>query len=72
MLTAVTGIADHVRRNRAAWDRWAADYAGPGGRLWAESEPMWGIWNIAEAQAGVLPARPRATAGTLAESTPPG
>ena len=56
MLTAVTGTADHVRRNRAAWDRWAAEYAGPGVRLWAESEPTWGIWNVAEAQAGVLPA----------------
>jgi SAM-dependent methyltransferase len=56
MLSAVTGTADHVRRNRAAWDRLAADYAGPGARLWAASEPMWGNWNIAEAQAGVLPA----------------
>jgi SAM-dependent methyltransferase len=53
---AVTGTADHVRRNRAAWDRWAAEYAGPGVRLWAAPEPVWGIWNIAEAQAGVLPA----------------
>jgi|ERR1035441_696272 hypothetical protein len=26
MLAAVTGTADHVRRNRAAWDRLAADY----------------------------------------------
>jgi hypothetical protein len=25
-------------------------------RLWAAYEPMWGIWNITEAQAGVLPA----------------
>jgi len=52
MLTGVTGSADHVRRNRAAWDRWAAEYAGPGLRLWAASEPTWGIWNITEAQAG--------------------
>ncbi len=56
MLTAVTGTADHVRRNRAAWDRWAAGYAEPGVRLWAASQPTWGIWNIAEVQAGVLPA----------------
>jgi SAM-dependent methyltransferase len=56
MLTAVTRTADHVRRNRAAWDRWAAEYAGPGLRLWAASEPSWGIWNIPEARAGVLPA----------------
>src|SRR5215470_9326181 len=55
MLTAVTGTADHVRRNRSAWDRWSAEYAGPGLRLWA-SEPMWGLWSIDEAQVGVLPA----------------
>jgi SAM-dependent methyltransferase len=55
MLTAVTGTADHVRRNRTAWDRWAAEYAGPGLRLWAAAEPSWGIWNIAEARASMLP-----------------
>jgi hypothetical protein len=49
MLTAVTGTGDHVRRNRTAWDRWAAEYAGPGVRLWAASEPILGIWSIAEA-----------------------
>jgi SAM-dependent methyltransferase len=56
MLAAVTGAGDHVQRNRSAWDRWAADYAKAGVRLWAEPEPVWGIWSIAEAQAGVLPA----------------
>jgi len=56
MLTAVTRTADHVRRNRAAWDRWAAEYAGPGLRLWAAAEPAWGIWNVTEAHTGVLPA----------------
>lgn len=55
MLTAVTGAADHVRRNRTAWDRWAAEYAGPGLRNWAASEATWGIWNIPEAKVGVLP-----------------
>ena len=53
MLTAVTVTADHVGRNRAAW---AAEYAGPGLHLWAAAGPAWGIWNVAEAQAGVLPA----------------
>jgi hypothetical protein len=53
MLTAVAGTADHVPRNRAAWDRLAAEYAGPGLRNWARPEPTWGIWNIPEAQAGV-------------------
>jgi SAM-dependent methyltransferase len=55
MLAAVAGTGDHVRRNRAAWDGWAAEYAEPGLRLWAD-EPRWGLWSIPEAQAGVLPA----------------
>ena len=33
MLAAVNGTADHVRRNRAAWDRLAAEYAEPGLRM---------------------------------------
>jgi SAM-dependent methyltransferase len=56
MLAVMTGDDDHVRRNRAAWDRLAAEYAEPGMRMWAEPDPTWGIWNVAEAQAGVLPA----------------
>ena len=53
-LTGVTGT-DHVLRNRSAWDRWAADYAAPGLRGWAQAEPTWGIWQVPDAQAGVLP-----------------
>jgi len=56
MLAAVTWTADHVRRNRASWYQLATEYAGPGLRLWEAAEPSWGIWNVAEAQAGVLPA----------------
>jgi SAM-dependent methyltransferase len=48
--------AQHVLRNRAAWDRLAADYAAAGRRGWAAAEPTWGIWRVPEAQAGVLPA----------------
>ena len=55
MLADVTETADHVLRNRAVWDRWASDYAGAGLRSWSAAEPTWGIWGIAEAQAGVLP-----------------
>jgi len=56
MLTTVAATGDHVRRNRAVWDRLAAEYADPGLRLWAAAEPTWGNWNVAEAQTGVLPA----------------
>jgi SAM-dependent methyltransferase len=55
ILTAVNRTAEHVLRNRSAWDRWAEEYAEPGRRNWA-AEPSWGIWGIPEAQAGVLPA----------------
>ena len=51
MLAAVTGTEDHVRRNRAAWDRWAAEYAGPDLRLWAAAEPA--------GASGMLPRRRR-------------
>ena len=42
-------------RNRSAWDHWAPDYARAGLRNWAATEPTWGIWGIAEAQARVFP-----------------
>jgi SAM-dependent methyltransferase len=51
----VTGEPDHVLRNRVAWDRLAADYAGPGLRNWAATEPGWGVWTVPEAQLGILP-----------------
>jgi SAM-dependent methyltransferase len=53
-LADVTGTAEHVLRNRAAWDQWAPDYARAGLRNW-QAEASWGIWRIPEAQAGVLP-----------------
>jgi SAM-dependent methyltransferase len=48
--------SDHVMRNRARWDRWAAEYEEPGRRNWASDEPRWGIWGVPEAQVGMLPA----------------
>ena len=46
---------DHVLRNRSAWNRSAAEYAAPGRRNWAASEPSWGIWSIPESEAHLLP-----------------
>jgi SAM-dependent methyltransferase len=37
------------------WDQWASQYADPGLRSWAADEPSWGIWQVPEAQAGLLP-----------------
>jgi len=46
---------DHVRRNRAAWDRFAPDYVESGRRNWAAAEPTWGIFSVPEATVGMLP-----------------
>ena len=48
-------LPEHVRRNRAVWDTWAAEYVGPGERAWAAAEPSWGVFGIPEAAAHVLP-----------------
>jgi ubiquinone/menaquinone biosynthesis C-methylase UbiE len=48
---------DHVLRNRAAWDAWAAEYASPGLDNWSATSPSWGIWQVPESQLGVLPPR---------------
>jgi SAM-dependent methyltransferase len=48
-------LPEHVRANREAWDRYAADYAEAGGRWWALTEPQWGIWHIPESELRMLP-----------------
>ena len=52
-------LPDHVRRNRALWDEWAAKYAESGERGWMEETPSWGIWSVPEAELHVLPDEPR-------------
>src|SRR6266540_3886882 len=49
------GPADHVRRNRAAWDGWSENYLGPGHYAWAHDDPVWGIWSIPERELRALP-----------------
>jgi SAM-dependent methyltransferase len=53
-MTDDRGPAEHVLRNREAWDAWARDYAGPGRRNW-QQEPRWGIWGIPESDVHLLP-----------------
>jgi SAM-dependent methyltransferase len=48
-------LPDHVRRNRLAWDRLAAEYEESGRRGWADEVPTWGIWQIREAELRLLP-----------------
>jgi SAM-dependent methyltransferase len=47
-------LPEHVRRNRAAWDVWAQDYAASGRHNWQE-EPSWGIWGIPESEVHLFP-----------------
>ena len=54
-LGAMVDLDSHVLRNRRVWDRLAREYAEPGRRLWSSAEPAWGIWNIPESKANVLP-----------------
>lgn len=46
---------DYVKGNRAAWNSYAERYAANAERNWA-GEPVWGIWDIPEREAGLLPA----------------
>jgi SAM-dependent methyltransferase len=48
-------LPEHVRRNRAHWDSVADQYVDNAERNWASDEISWGIWNIPESDAGLLP-----------------
>ncbi len=50
-------LPEHVSRNRLAWDRWALQYVEPARRAWQQKEPTWGIWNIPEREAHLLPGK---------------
>lgn len=47
-------MTDHIARNRAEWDRAAADYVEDGRRSWASEEPRWGIFGVPESDLGML------------------
>jgi hypothetical protein len=49
-------LPEHVARNRAYWDDLARHYIEAGERAWAQEEPMWGIWQVPEAEVQVLSA----------------
>jgi SAM-dependent methyltransferase len=51
----MTGLPEHVTRNRAEWDRIAAEYEDPGRENWASDEPVWGIWRVPQSQLPMLP-----------------
>ncbi len=52
----MTGLPEHVRRNRAAWDEWAKEFVAAGEEAWRQGAPTWGIWGVPESDVGMLPA----------------
>ena len=54
-MAADDGLTEHARKNRAAWDRQAAEWREAGQRGWASAEPRWGIWGVPERELAVLP-----------------
>jgi SAM-dependent methyltransferase len=52
---AMSELPEHVRRNRAEWDVWAARFEGPGLECWSHEDPNWGIWEVPETELAVLP-----------------
>jgi SAM-dependent methyltransferase len=48
-------LPEHVQRNRAHWDRLAAEYVEWGRRAWARAEPTWGIWGVPERDLRTVP-----------------
>ncbi len=47
---------DYLLPNQAAWEaRAATDSEDLGRRLWGSDEPSWGIWNVPESEAMLLP-----------------
>jgi SAM-dependent methyltransferase len=54
MMDETGNHAEHVLRNRAAWDEWAPTYAARGRDHWAEA-PTWGCWGLPETELRLLP-----------------
>lgn len=50
----MSGIPDHVLRNRQYWDRTAGQWVDAGHRAWA-GPATWGIWQIPETALNVIP-----------------
>jgi len=51
----LSDLPEHVRRNRAHWDSVADEWVEPGRVNWQQSEPHWGVWQIPESEARLLP-----------------
>ena len=48
-------LPEHALRNREHWDAWAPEYAKRVADNWAQAEPTWGIFGVAESELHLLP-----------------
>ena len=48
-------LPEHVARNRAAWNEYAAEFVPDGRRNWTQEEPTWGIWSVPESEVRMIP-----------------
>jgi SAM-dependent methyltransferase len=52
---SMSDLPEHVVRNRAHWDDLAPSFVAAGERAWAREAPTWGIWQVPESDAQLLP-----------------
>jgi SAM-dependent methyltransferase len=48
-------LSDHAARNREVWNVDASNWIESGRKAWASSTPWWGMWEVPESEAGILP-----------------
>jgi SAM-dependent methyltransferase len=48
-------LSDHAARNRQVWNADAPNWIESGRKAWASPTPWWGMWEVPEAEAGILP-----------------
>jgi SAM-dependent methyltransferase len=46
---------EDAARNLAYWDNLAPQYVEAGERKWAQDDPVWGIWQVPEAEVQIFP-----------------
>jgi SAM-dependent methyltransferase len=46
--------SDYIEQNKAAWERWAPEYASTIREAWLRNELAWGIWGVPESTLGLL------------------
>ncbi len=51
----MSDLPEHVLKNRAKWDAWAQEYVAPAESAWAINTPVWGMWQVPEADVGMFP-----------------